>query len=138
MKGPVVLRRKFNYLIYTYLNYAVRLKLILYLVNGDYGMKKIDFEELKFLNNFNKDIQVVLTKVDKVDHYNNINFITEAANFVKPLKNVRPEIFVTSAKKNYGIDNLRTNIFYDFYSPITPAKKPADTSSKTDDKLILL
>ena len=92
------MKRKFKYLIYTYLNYAVRLNHIIYLINGDYGMKKIDYEELAMLNKFNIDIQIAFTKVDNVNHYNNINYITEASNYIRTLKNVRTEIFLTSSK----------------------------------------
>ena len=61
-------------------------------------MKKVDYEELEYLNKFNKEIQIVFTKVDNVNHYNNINYLTEATNYIKTLRNVRSEIFLTSSK----------------------------------------
>jgi GTP-binding protein len=111
--GPVVLRRKFKYLIYTYLNYAVRLKQIVYLINGEYGLTDLDKEELKFLNNFNKEIQLVFTKVDNFSDKYLIKYITEASHFSRDLKNVRTEILLTSAKTEYGIRNMRTHMFMD-------------------------
>ena len=96
--GPVYLRKKFKYLIYTYINYGVRLNLILYLINGEYGMKKVDMEELTFLNKFNKEIQVVLTKVDNLNQGDTIKYVTQISNFTKPLINVRQEIFLTSSR----------------------------------------
>lgn len=111
--GPVVLRRKFKYLIYTYLNFAVRLKQIVYLINGEYGMTEIDKEELKFLNNFNKEIQLVFTKVDNFSDKFLIKYITEASHFSRDLKNVRTEILLTSSKTEYGIRNMRTHMFMD-------------------------
>jgi GTP-binding protein len=111
--GPVILKRKFKYLIYTYLNYAVRLNQIVYLINGHYGMDDVDMEELKFLNNFGKHIQIVFTKVDKFNNSEIIKFITEASQFTKDLTNVRQEILLTSTKIKYGIENLRTHIMLD-------------------------
>jgi GTP-binding protein len=117
IEGPVILKRKFKYLIYTYLNYAVRLKRIYYLINGEHGLKQTDKKELKFLNNFDKDIQLVFTKIDKLNKENMIKNIAEASSFTKSLKNVRPEIFLTSARTKYGIDNLRTNLYLTIQKP---------------------
>lgn len=113
VEGPVVLKRKFKYLIYTYLNYAVRLQQIVYLLNGEYGMTSMDKEHITFLNNFNKDIQLVFTKVDKLSDNSLIKYVTEASNFTRNLKNVRTEILMTSSKTKYGMSNLRTHLFMD-------------------------
>jgi GTP-binding protein len=111
--GPIVLRRKFKYLIYTYINYAVRLNHIIYLINGEHGLQKVDIEEIKFLNNFNKHIQLVFTKVDSFSDKNIIKHVTHASNFSKDLANVRQEILLTSSKTGYGLENLRTHIYLD-------------------------
>jgi GTP-binding protein len=116
--GPVVLRRKFKYLIYTYLNYAVRLNQIVYLINGHYGMEPVDRQELKFLNNFGKHIQLVFTKVDKLNNSEIIKYMTEASQFTKDLVNVRQEILITSSKTKYGIENLRTHLMLDLLKVI--------------------
>ena len=100
-------------MIYTYLNYAVRCKLIVYLINGEYGMNKIDKEELIFLNNFNKEIQIVFTKVDKMNSREIVKYITEVSLFSKDLKNVRQEILLTSAENEFGLENLRSHIYVD-------------------------
>lgn len=113
VQGPVLLRRKFKYLIYTYLNYAVRLNQIIYLINGEYGMQNIDKEEIQFLNNFNKDIQLVFTKVDKINSSQIIKYITEASHYTRDMKNVRTEILLTSTKTKMGVANLRTHIMLD-------------------------
>jgi GTP-binding protein len=111
--GPVVLKKKFKYLIYSYLNYAVRLDQIVYLLNGEYGMNSIDMEHLKFLNKFSKDIQLVFTKVDKLNDNNLIKYVTEASNFTRDLNNVRTEILLTSSKTKYGLSNLRSHLLLD-------------------------
>lgn len=113
VSGPVELRRKFKYLIYTYLNYAVRLKQIIYLINGEYGMTDIDRDELEFLNKFNKEIQLVFTKVDNKNKNNLIQYVSEASHFCRKLKNVRNEILLTSTRTKYGIHNLRTHLYLD-------------------------
>ncbi len=113
VEGPVILKRKFKYLIYSFLNYSVRLSQIVYLLNGEYGMMPLDKAEIKFLNNFNKDIQLVFTKVDKLNNIKLVKFISEASNFTKNLKNVKREILITSSKTKYGISDLRTKLFID-------------------------
>ncbi len=130
VSGPVELRRKFKYLIYTYLNYAVRLKQIIYLINGEYGMTDIDKEELEFINKFNKEIQLVFTKVDKKNKNNLIQYVSEASHFTRHLKNVRNEILLTSTRTKYGIHNLRTHLYLD----ILELNREANTFS--EDKSI--
>lgn len=76
-------------------------------------MNKIDKEELNFLNNFNKEIQLVFTKVDKMNSKEIIKYITEASLFSKDLRNVRQEILLTSAENNFGLDNMRSHIYMD-------------------------
>jgi GTP-binding protein len=98
VNGPVILRKKFKYLIYSYINFGVRLNMILYLINGEYGIKNVDMEELEFLNKFNKKIQIVLTKVDTLNNIETVQYATQVSNFTKPLINVRREIFLTSSK----------------------------------------
>jgi GTP-binding protein EngB required for normal cell division len=72
--------------------------MILYLINGEYGIKKVDMEELEFLNKFNKKIQIVLTKVDTLNNIETVQYATQVSNFTKPLINIRKEIFLTSSK----------------------------------------
>lgn len=111
--GPIILRKKFKYLIYSYLNYAVRLKVIVYLVNGEYGLIESDKKELEFLNQFNKEIQLVFTKVDKMDSKEIVKYITQASLFIQDLVNIRQEILLTSSRNSFGIDNLRAHLYLD-------------------------
>jgi len=111
--GPIILRKKFKYLIFTYLNYAIRLKTIVYLVNGEYGLMESDKKELEFLNKFNKEVQIVFTKVDKMNSKEIIKFITETSLFTQDLVNIRQEILLTSSKNKFGIDNLRAHLYMD-------------------------
>ena len=113
VSGPVELRRKFKYLIYTYMNYAVRLKQIFYLINGEYGLTDVDRGELAFINKFNKEIQLVFTKVDNKNKNNLIQYVSEASQFSRNLKNVRNEILLTSTRTQYGVHNLRTHLYLD-------------------------
>jgi GTP-binding protein len=116
--GPVILKRKFKYLIYTYLNYAVRLNQIVYLVNGQVGLDASDKAEISFLNNFGKHIQLVFTKVDKLNNSEIIQYLTEAYQFCKSLSNVRQEILLTSSNTKFGIENLRTHLMLDLLKVI--------------------
>ncbi len=111
--GPVMLRKKFKYLVYTYLNYAVRLREIIYLINGQYGMTPMDKEELEFINQFGKEIQLVFTKVDNTNDKNIIKYLSEASNFSRDLKYIRTEILLTSSKTDYGLENLRAHLYLD-------------------------
>ena len=53
-------------MLYEYLGHSVRLAKIYYLSDAKSGLRPQDIETIKLLNKFNKPIQVVLTKTDKV------------------------------------------------------------------------
>lgn len=132
--GPIILRKKFKYLVYSYLNYAVRLKVIVYLVNGEYGITESDKKEIKFLNSFNKEIQIVFTKVDKMNSKEIIKFVTETSLFSQDLVNVRQEILLTSSRNHYGIDNLRSHLYLDVEDFEIDEDKDSDKEDKDKDK----
>lgn len=111
VSGPRILKTKFDYLINTYLHHAIRLKLIVYLINGSYSIQKLDLLTLYKLNKFNIDIVIVFTKLDNFNDKNAIEYITFISNFVKKLNNVRDEIILTSCKTGYGIDNFRGYLY---------------------------
>jgi GTP-binding protein EngB required for normal cell division len=60
--GSVELRKKFRYLIYSYINFGIRINHVLYLINSKYNLQKNDLEELYKLNEFDVQIQLVFTK----------------------------------------------------------------------------
>lgn len=49
-----------------YLSHAVRLRLVLMLVNANLGLKACDIEMLDKLKHYDKKVQVVFAKVDKI------------------------------------------------------------------------
>lgn len=113
VKGPIVLRKKFKYLLYSYLNYGVRINQIVYLVNGEHGLKTADLHELFIMNKFDKEIQIVFTKVDSMQNTQIIQNLKKTSNFTKNFKNIRNEIILTSSKKLFGIKDLQAHLALD-------------------------
>lgn len=109
------MKRKFKYLVYTYLNFGIRCQAVYYLVNGKHGLKKIDEEHLTELNVFGKQIQLVFTKVDEFKDPELLTNLNKAYQFGKTLKNCRFEILMTSTEINFGIDDLRVHLFADLF-----------------------
>ena len=49
-----------------YLSHGVRLSLVIMLVNSQTGLKACDIEFLERLEYYNKPVQIVLSKIDKI------------------------------------------------------------------------
>ena len=49
-----------------YLSHSVRLSLVLMLVHSDLGLKACDIDMLDKLKHYNKKVQVVFSKVDRI------------------------------------------------------------------------
>ena len=64
--APIKLKEKWRKMVYKYLGFGVRINMIVLCVNGHIGLKRNDFETLDNLKHFNKPVQVVLTKIDKI------------------------------------------------------------------------
>lgn len=109
--APLDIKHKMRELLYGYLKYSVRLKMIIYLINSKTGLTKHDLYELKKLENVvNSEIAIVFSKVESYNKDLNQN-LQECRLFLNSIKNSRKEIFLTSSKTHYGIENMRKFLF---------------------------
>lgn len=113
IEGPNILKDKFKYLINTYLKYAVRLKMMFFLINGQTGMDKDDWLKLRHFNKFNHEITIVLTKIDTLSNEKLISNLKEISHMTREFENIRSEIIMVSSKTGFGIENFRSYIDFE-------------------------
>ena len=63
---PVKVKKQFKKLMQMYLSHAVRLSLVVMLVDAKSGLKSSDIEMLEQLAYYRKRVQIVLSKIDRV------------------------------------------------------------------------
>lgn len=89
-----------------------RLSQIFVCINFEHGLKESDIQFLQRANNYNIDIQIILTKTDKISHnkfYYQLQSIVEGVKR-QDLKNVNERILAVSTKTKFGIDMMRSRI----------------------------
>jgi GTP-binding protein len=106
-KAPKDVARKWRYLVNDYLRGRQVLKRALVLVDSRHGLKDIDREVMKMLDDAAISYHLVLTKADKVkaSELEEVEARTAAEALRRPA--AHPETIVTSAETGLGIDRLR-------------------------------
>ncbi len=106
-KAPLATVQKWRYLINDYLRGRVVLKRAFLLIDSRHGIKDVDSEVMKMLDEAAVSYFVVLTKTDKIKA-SDLAAVTEATQ-LQLRKHVAafPDILSTSAEKGGGIDQLR-------------------------------
>ena len=106
-KAPKDVARKWRYLINDYLRGRQVLKRALVLVDSRHGLKDIDREVMKMLDDAAVSYHLVLTKADKIKASElaavQADTVAEAAK--RPA--AHPEIIATSSETGLGIERLR-------------------------------
>ena len=100
-----------------YLSHAVRLKLVLLLVDAKVGLKSSDRQMLETLSYYKKPVQVVFSKIDSIKgtSRNDLNSnLEKTARYLQIYNNVYPEIYLLSSKKFFGVKELRARIVLSF------------------------
>lgn len=79
-------------------------------------MKGSDIEFLERLEHFNKPVQIVFSKVDKIKGGRGelAKNLEKTGMEIQRFKNVKPEIYLVSAKHMFGIQELRARILMHF------------------------
>ena len=88
-----------------YMKISSRLSQIFVCINFEHGLKENDKIFLQRADKFNVDIQVILTKVDKVNsnkYFAQLQSIVEAIKRLE-LKNLNERIIACSSKSKFGI-----------------------------------
>ena len=109
-KAPKEVARKWRYLVNDYLRGRRVLKRTLLLIDSRHGIKDIDREVMKMMDDAAVSYRLVLTKADKVKATDlaSVTAATEAEARKRPA--AHPEIIVTSSETGLGMDRLRSAV----------------------------
>lgn len=106
-KAPLATIKKWRFLVNDYLRGRTVLKRVFLLIDSRHGIKTVDEEIMKMLDEAAVSYRIVLTKTDKVKASEletiKARTTTEMAKHVAAF----PTISITSAEKKGGIDDLR-------------------------------
>lgn len=109
-QAPEALVKKWQRLIFTYLQGRVNLKRVFLLIDSRHGIKKVDSEIMDMLDKAAVTYQIVLTKIDKISSKELqdtlLNTEKEVANHAAAFTRV----LCTSSEKNLGIAELQAEI----------------------------
>ena len=106
-KAPKDVARKWRYLVNDYLRGRQVLKRALVLVDSRHGLKDIDREVMKMLDDAAVSYHLVLTKADKVKASELQEVEKRTAEEGRKHPAAHPEILTTSSETGLGIDRLR-------------------------------
>ncbi len=109
-KAPKDLARKWRYLVNDYLRGRPVLKRALVLIDSRHGIKEIDREILKMLDDAAVSYRIVLTKADKIKASELAEVERATAEEARKHPAAHPEILVTSSEKGLGMDRLRAAV----------------------------
>ena len=106
-KAPKDVAKKWRFLINDYLRGRQALKRALVLIDSRHGVKEIDREVMKMLDDAAVSYNLVLTKADKIkaSELQAVELDTQAEARKRPA--AHPEIIATSSETGLGIDRLR-------------------------------
>lgn len=95
--------------LYEYFKVSSRACQIVLCVNGEHGLKRNDLEFLRRTHEMNLNIQVVLTKIDKLKEDKLFYRMVEISNVldVMGFKNISDKIIATSSRTYFGIESLK-------------------------------
>ncbi len=106
-KAPKDVARKWRYLINDYLRGRAVLKRALVLVDSRHGLKDVDREVMKMLDDAAVGYRLVLTKADKIKSSELGDVERRTAEEARKHPAAHPEIITTSSETGLGMDALR-------------------------------
>ncbi len=109
-KAPRDMVRRWRYLINDYLRGRQTLKRALVLVDSRHGLKDVDRDVMKMLDNAAVSYHLVLTKADKVKPTVLAEIIAATVAEARLHPAAHPAIFATSSETGAGIAELRTAV----------------------------
>jgi GTP-binding protein len=107
-KAPLDVKRRWEGLVHTYLRKRTPLKCVCLLIDARHGALANDSEMMERLDRAASIYRVVMTKADKVKPIEAAMVKKQLTELVKTHAAAHPEVLITSAEKNQGIDELRT------------------------------
>jgi len=112
-KAPPAVVEKWRRLIRDYLRGRVVLKRTLLLVDARHGVKPVDAEMMKLLDESAVGYRVVLTKADKLKASELAEVTARTEAEARKHVAAHPQVLVTSAEVKLGIDALRAAVLED-------------------------
>jgi GTP-binding protein len=109
-KAPKEVVRKWRYLINDYLRGRAVLKRTLVLIDSRHGIKDVDRDVMKMLDDAAVSYQLVLTKADKIKASALDEVTRHTAEEARRHVAAHPELIVTSSETGLGMDRLRTEV----------------------------
>jgi GTP-binding protein len=109
-EAPKDLVKRWRHLVNDYLRGRAALKRALVLVDSRHGLKDVDREVMKMLDDAAVSYHLVLTKADKVKPTALAETLDSTATEARQHAAAHPAIFTTSAETGSGIAELRTAI----------------------------
>lgn len=110
-EAPKDLARRWRHLVNDYLRGRAVLKRALVLIDSRHGLKDIDREIMKMLDDAAVSYHLVLTKADKVKPTSLAETVDKTAAEARKHPAAHPSIFTTSSETGSGIAELRTAIY---------------------------
>ncbi len=106
-KAPKDVVRKWRFLINDYLRGRQVLKRTLVLIDSRHGIKEVDRDVLKMLDEAAVSYRIVMTKMDKVKASELEKTIAKVEAEARRHPAAHPDVLVTSSETKYGIRELR-------------------------------
>ena len=110
-KAPKDVVKNWNDNVNTYLKGRVQLRRVFLLIDCRQGVKQVDLDMMKMLDNSAVNYQVVLTKLDKVSLPEAEKVRASISNIYKDHAAMHPVVLLTSSEKGLGLDDIRGEIF---------------------------
>ncbi len=112
-KAPVKVVEKWKNLVKTYLRGRAVLERTLVLVDSRHGLKDVDRDMMKMLDEAAVGYRVVLTKADKIKASELARVVEQTEAEAKKHVAAFPKLHVTSSEKGMGIAELRAAVLAD-------------------------
>ena len=112
-KAPPKVVEQWRKLVRDFLRGRVVLKRALLLIDARHGIKEVDTEMMKMLDEAAVGYRVVLTKADKIKASELDQVYTETVAAARKRTAAFPEVLVTSSEKKMGIEELRAAVLAD-------------------------
>ncbi|HJK86123.1 MAG TPA: ribosome biogenesis GTP-binding protein YihA/YsxC [Candidatus Megaira endosymbiont of Stentor roeselii] len=107
-KVPVEEKQNWEKLILHYLQNSPTLKLVNLLIDARRGIKENDFKVIQLLHSYDKQIQLVFTKADKVKFKE--GFEVEIKNYLASLGYLLCNVILSSSKNGVGAKELQLSL----------------------------
>ncbi len=109
-KAPLPVVEKWQRLLKAYLSGRATLRRAFLLIDMRHGVKDVDAEIMRLLNQSAVTFQVVLTKADKISRTDQDKTLAQVRASLAKHPAAYPELVVTSSEKGLGIPTLRAII----------------------------